>query len=427
MRRSFPRSSLLAFAAVAALAGCRQTAGALGASPAVVRRNADLLFGGFASRFSGIERSPKSAEARRKLIRSALVPSKVFDDTSVWTARPTAENRSLLVGGHATDHGYRFAEDPAAPRPQHSGDSWHIMALSRVEPDVFRWNTGVDFAVGQIGVTEVADIFGRLVGAGERRDEGAVRADYRAAFPRTAAAFGQLASVDTLRLVPLPDGSSVQSVVLRLDPKRLEPRYPRLAAYLKKYVSTGKAHIVVRDRGGIPWLVADARDERMRFTIRSHEGRLAPLSGALRPLPDSMVLEADMTVKVKLWTVGFSHLVTDLAIGREPDARTWTINARREPEWHLPLISERLLRTPLKRPFMGRGALLRLGVRDEHGTTLLVRSTELIVQESAILRFLNALGGNILDDFDPRTEREQNLFLREVFLAMRADVRALTD
>lgn len=408
------------------LAGCRSTPLAFGTTPSVVRRGADLLFGGFASRFSGIERTPKSAEARRRLIRAALVPSRVFDDTAVWTAR-AGDSRSLLVAGRATDRGYYFAEDAAAPRPIASGDSWHIMALARLGPDLFRWNTAVDFSVGEIGAVQVADLFGRFVGAAEGRAEAQVRADYRAAFPRTSAAFGQLASVDSLRLTHLPDGSTGHSVVVRLDPTRLARRYPRLGAYLRKYVSTGKARIVVRDRGGATWMVADARDERLRFTLRSKGGRLAPLQGQARPLPDTLVLEADMTMKVKLFTVGFSHLVTDLTIDRTEQSRSWTLHARREPEWHLPLITERLLRTPLRRPFQGKGAMFRLGVREERGVTLLVRSTELTVEESAILRFLNALGGTVLDDFDPRTEREQNLFLREVFLAMRADVHALTD
>jgi len=214
---------------------------------------------------------------------------------------------------------------------------------------------------------------------------------------------------------------------VRLDPTRLATRYPRLAAYLRKYVSTGKARIVVRDPAGATWLVADARDERIRFSLRSRDGRLAPLSGPVRPLPDSLVLEADMAMRVKLFTVGFSHLVTDLTIDRTQQLRSWTLHARREPEWHLPLITERLLRTALRRPFQGKGAMFRLGIREERGVTLLVRSTELTVEESTILRFLNSLSGAMLDDFDPRTEREQNLFLREVFLAMRADVHALTD
>lgn len=427
LRRSRLALALLALAATAPLGACRDSARALGGTPAEIRRNGDLFFGAIAARFGNIERSPKAADSRRKMIRAALVPSRAFDDTSVWTARPTADSRSLLVAGRATERGYYFWDDPAPPGPVHPGDSWHVMQLTRLGPELFRWNTAVSFAVGEAGAVHVADLFGAVVGLGEGRPEARVRADYRSAFPRTTAALGQLATMDSLRLTPLPDGTTLQMVGIRIHPDRLKRRYPHLAAYVRKYVSTGRARLVVRDRAGVPWMTIDARDERIGIVLRSRGGRLAPLAGEPRPLPDSMQVVADMSMKVKLWTVGFDQLVTDLAIEHSATHRAWTLRARREPRWHLPLIAERLLRTPLKRPFMGHGAMFRVGVRDERGTTLLVRSTELVVEESGILRFLNSLAGTVLDDYDPRTERERDAFLREVFLAMRADVRALTE
>lgn len=427
MRRFPPALALLAALGALALAGCRDSVRALGTSPATVRRNGDLLFGAIAARFGSIERSPKAADSRRKMIRAALAPSRAFDDTSVWTGRPTADSRSLIVAGRSTPRGYYFWDDAAPPGPIHPGESWHVMQLTRLGSDLFRWNTAVSFAVGEVGAEHVADLFGAVVGAAEGRGEARVRGDYRSAFPRTTAALGLLASLDSLRLTTVPDGSTLQFVGIRLDPDRLARRYPHLAGYVRKYVSTGRVKLVVRDRGGVPWMTVDARDERIAFVFRSVGGRLAPLSGEPRALPDSMQIVADMSMKVKLWTVGFDQLVTDLAIERTATSRAWTLRARREPKWRLPMIAERLLRTPLKRPFAGPGAMFRVGVRDERGTTLLVRSTELVVEESGILRFLNSLAGTVLDDYDPRTERERDAFLREVFLSMRADVRALAE
>lgn len=424
------RRSLLVLAALAgplALVACRDSVRALGTSPATVRRNGDLLFGSIASRFGSIERSPKASDSRRKMIRAALVPSRAFDDTSVWTGRPTADSRSLIVAGRTTERGYYFWDDAAPPGPVHPGDSWHVMQLTRLGPELYRWNTAVNFAIGEAGAVHVADLFGAVVGGAEGRAEARVRADYRTAFPRTTAALGLLATVDSLRITPLPDGSTLQIVGIRLHPDRLRSRYPHLAAYVRKYVSTGRAKLVVRDRGGVPWMTIDARDERIGIVLRSIGGRLAPLAGEPRALPDSMQVVADMSMKVKLWTVGFDQLVTDLAIERGTSHRAWTLRARREPRWRLPLITERILRTPLRRPFMGQGAMFRVGVRDERGTTLLVRSTELVVEESGILRFLNSLASTVLDDYDPKTERERDAFLREVFLSMRADVRALAE
>lgn len=429
MRRPHPigfrRLALAAFALALSLGGCRESARALGDTPAEVRRNGDLLFGAVASRFGGIERSPRAAESRRRLIRAALAPSRAFDDTTVWTSR-ARETRSLLVVGQPTDRGYYFWDTPTAPGPVRPGESWHVMQLTRLGPELYRWNTAVSFAAGEVGAGHVADLFGAIVGPAERRPEPRVRADYRAAFPRTTAALGLLASMDSLRLTPLPDGTTLQRIGIRIQPDRLKSRYPHLAGYVRKYVSTGRARIVVRDRGGVPWMTLDARDERIAVVLRSRDGRLAPLTGEARALPDSMQVVADMSLKVKLWTVGFDQLVTDLAIERTPTSRAWTLRARREPGWRLPLIAERLLRTPLRRPFTGQGAMFRVGVRDERGTTLLFRSAELVVEESAILRFLNSLAGTVLDDYDPRTERERDAFVREVFLAMRADVRQLT-
>ena len=412
---------------VAALgSGCGETARAFGTTPAARVRGADLFFAGLANRFTMVERSPRSARARRALIRAALVPSRVYDDTSVWSAR-AATTRTLLVAGRPLDRSYYLWDDVAAPRPTAPGESWHYMTLTRLGDGLFRWNTGVDFSVGNVGAESVADIFGHMVRGAERRDERQVRADYRSAFPRTTAAFALLASLDTIQLTPLPDGSTSERLVIRVDPSRMRGRYPNLARYLAKYVTSGRAHLVLRDRGGVEWMSIDARDEHIRIAMRSRDGRLAPRTGPIRTLPDSMVLEADMTMKVKLFTVGFSRLVTDLAIEQRAGYRAWTVHARREPEWHLPLITERLLRTPLRRPFMGEGAMLRVGVREERGTTVLVRSSELVVEESSILRFLNSLAGNVLDDFDPRTEREQHAYLRELFQAMQTDIRAMTD
>jgi hypothetical protein len=44
------------------------------------------------------------------------------------------------------------------------------------------------------------------------------------------------------------------------------------------------------------------------------------------------------------------------------------------------------------------------------------------VNESAIMRWLGRLGANAFGDFSGRTELEENLFLYEMFEAMRKDV-----
>jgi hypothetical protein len=90
------------------------------------------------------------------------------------------------------------------------------------------------------------------------------------------------------------------------------------------------------------------------------------------------------------------------------------------------LITERLLRAPLKRPFEGQGIVFSLGVRDSVGAqSLLTRRAHLAVRESAILRFFGMLGSHAVDEFTTQTELEQDRFIQECFGALHADLRAL--
>jgi hypothetical protein len=142
-------------------------------------------------------------------------------------------------------------------------------------------------------------------------------------------------------------------------------------------------------------------------------------------MPDSLALTGDFTMKVRRYTVGFRDYRGEFSVIRIDHERSWSIVTRREPKWVLPLVTERLLRTPLRRPFQGSGAMFRIGVRDDSagGQTLLHRRMHLEVQESLILRFLGRLGSIAVRDFSDRVEREQNDWLRELFSALAADVK----
>jgi hypothetical protein len=142
-------------------------------------------------------------------------------------------------------------------------------------------------------------------------------------------------------------------------------------------------------------------------------------------MPDSLVLRADVSGKAKMFTVGFHDLVADFTITRTPHERTWTVVAQREPEWNLPLATKRFIRTPLRHPFEGAGALFQIGVRDSTGAqTVIARRARLDVQESAITRFIGSLLGHAVNEFDEPVTLEQDRFLREGFAALAADVKA---
>lgn len=421
------RAAAAAIVLATATTACRPAADALRPGPGA-RQRADHLFGALAARFTDVDREPKYAAARARLIKGALTPSKIVGDTTVWTGG-TAVTRTLLIGGGLEGGRYRLVATPTPPRPSKPGDTQHVIALTRLDEDEFHWFTSVDFSLGQAGAKTVTSVIGELLTSAEGRSEGELRTQYRTAFPRTAAALGVLATIDSLRPTPLPDGSTALSLVIRLHPDQVAKRHPALASYLRKYVETGRMRAALRDAGGAAWLLTEARDNRIRVQLRIMDGELVSLAGGTpaRAMPDSMQLEMDLFARVKIFTVGVTRLQTDFVRTRSATEHAWTVTARREPEWHLPLASARLLRAPLARPFKGRGALFQIGVRDENGQTLLFRRAEMTVQESAILRFLGSIGATMAGDFSGRVEKEEQEFLHGVFSALWADARALAE
>jgi hypothetical protein len=86
-----------------------------------------------------------------------------------------------------------------------------------------------------------------------------------------------------------------------------------------------------------------------------------------------------------------------------------------------------MIRSSLRRPFQNEGAFFRVSLRNEGGQTLLSRRGQIVVQEGTILRFLGRLGSRAYSDLSARVEKEIQNYLREVFGAMRADARGLSD
>jgi hypothetical protein len=99
---------------------------------------------------------------------------------------------------------------------------------------------------------------------------------------------------------------------------------------------------------------------------------------------------------------------------------------QKEPDWSLPPAVGLLIRTPLRRPFIGQGSSFRIALLENPGgQTIVTRRTFGVVEESAILRFLNRLSGTMMGDFVEKTEAEENRFAAEAFNALRYDLRAL--
>jgi hypothetical protein len=213
---------------------------------------------------------------------------------------------------------------------------------------------------------------------------------------------------------------------MNFHPDLMRPVYPLFAAYLDKYLGPAKYHFALTDRGGAPLFDVVGRERAMTVRYRLQQGKLTSLNGPPKPWPDSLLLTADVLLKVKIFTVGFHGLLTDFVITNTGRDRGWTIIAQHEPKWDLPFVTERLIRSPLRRPFEGPGALFRLAVRDSAGAqTVMARRARLDVQESAIMRFIGSLASHALGDLDTKVEVEEDRFIRDIFSALQADLHPM--
>jgi hypothetical protein len=382
------------------------------------------LFGALGARHADVARSDKYAYARLQIAKGALVPSRVFADSGVWT-RGSGDVRLLETHGAWVGGKYALVSRVGVPAPQRPADGRHAITLSRLSNNEFRWDTTVDFAIGSIRPADVASVLGRLIASAEGKTESEARADLARAAPRTSGALGQLFSLDSLLPRRLSDGSTAVTLVVGIHSDRLRRRFPAFGDYVRRYVDPLRYRVVVTDQGGTPFLEAVGGDKRLTVRLRTCDGELVPLSGTPRPMPDTLALLVDFKAQVKRLGVGFRGLRMQLVhLRHDASENSWVVTAHREPEWEFPLAMSRLIRAPLRRPFAGEGSLFRIGVRgDGTGQTVIVRQIRLFVQESAILRFLNSLSGAAFSEFQDKVDREENAWLREVFAGMRADAR----
>lgn len=403
-------------------AACSPAVHSFGDNAAGARENADALFLGLARRFGPHSRDERLKEVRPKLLRSFLTPTTIWRDSAMWSSSRDS-TRTLAVAGAIANGSYVLAKVPDVGRPHLPGVARHLMHLTHVEGEVYEWTSTDQLAVGYVDADELHAVLTRALESFERHDQKALRAAIPAAFPRSSAALGRLFSVERLETEDHDDGSATVEIGIRLDPARIRRESPRLATYLERYVSSAKYALRLEDEGGMPWLAVRLQHGLLTLRWRTHGGKLQPFDGPIREAPSVFRMRASAAVKVFLFTVGASDIAGELHVINRPGERGWEIVMREEPDWQLPLAGERLLRSPLRRPFEGEGALVRYVARDSAGAqTLLVRDIRAQVQESAALRFLNSLGNKMASDLDEPTEAELQKFTSEAILALHRDV-----
>ncbi|MCC6930300.1 MAG: hypothetical protein IT359_15045 [Gemmatimonadaceae bacterium] len=413
-----------------ALAACREAVPPWGNTFEVAKRNADNAFAAFAFRFYLPQRDARFGIARTRMGRYALIPSRLFSDSAIWSTMSPDSVRALYVQGALTERGYQFTARQSAAYPDRVGDERHFLQLTRLGArgsDDYEWITHVDHAIGPVRAPQAGAAIGALFTAFEGVSSSALLAESRTTFARTARHLGQLFTIDSLRTTALADGSTSFALHVTISPDSLRGRYPSFARYLDKYLMESRARLQLTDRAGATYADLAIRDGRWTTRLRARDGRLVSLAGQPRPMPDSLRLRVDATARFMIFRVGFHDLVGDFTIERGEHTRAWAMQFRREPQWDLPLATERLIRSPLRRPFEGRGSELRLAIRDDLGNQAMsVRQIRTAVRESAIMRWLGGLGASAFGDFTGSSEVEENRFLYEMFSAMRLDVAALT-
>jgi hypothetical protein len=419
------RRVLLASSVILLASSCADSVRAVADGPTDRATKVEELSDAIAARFTTPERSGRFETTRRRLISGALHPSRVFSDTSLWTTTINPATHALWAHGSLTPRGYRF---DVAERGVLSelGDTRHVITLHRLSDGEYQWTTGVDFAIGSMTARDAGAMLELLLTGGHDHDANALRAGGRAAFPRTAAVMSKLFVIDSLSLRPGPQGTTLVNLNVGIHTEALKPTAPHFAEYLAKYVESSKYRFFVTDKNGVPYFEATGANRKLAIQYRVRGDGVVSTLGPPRPMPDSLRMVNDLSMHVALFDVGWHNLTTDFIISRGERSRSWLFIARTEPEWNLPLVTARLIRSALRRPFQGAGSTFEVAVIDSAGAqTVLARRARLDVKESAIMRFLSSLVARVFDDLDAQVEQEEAEFIKELMAAFQQDARSI--
>jgi hypothetical protein len=421
-----PFVRFLTLLAPCALIACREVGPAFGVNIPFARQNADEFFYSVGSRFTNIQRPQRIIHARAQFGHYALTPSGIYNDTTIWLS--IAPDSARLFGDEGIFSVDRYIVNARLTNtaPDQLTESREIVRLRKLSDNEYEWFTNVDVALGRIPAKNISDVLAAGLAGGEGKSSAAIRANYSTNFPRTVAALGRLFTIDTLRATTDNEGATTYDLAIRLTPDVLRATMPHYSAYIDKYISKGKYRITLTDKTGARWFDARAANYYMYFKVRSKGGHLAPLEGPVRPMPEALTIQMDMSMKILVFTVGWTEMMGDFEFINTPHERGWSMRFAKEPNWTLPPAIGSILRGPLRRPFQGTGIPIRISIRDTPGSqTLLNRRLSLVVQESGVIRFLNRLSGTAVGDFLGPSEREANRFNADAFRALRQDVAAI--
>jgi hypothetical protein len=414
--------------ALASSVACRDAVPSLGTTPERATSNATTMLNALADRFGPIELSPEIARARPRLARYSTTPSRLVDDKATWTSRG-ADDRTLEIAGVRRGGSYVLLHHHGVPAPRVPGDARHVMRLHVLGDDEYRWTSLDEVALGSITVADLDRALTAILLAAERSDGDATRLAARTAFPRASASLARMFVIDSLRTERDTDGATSVVLGLGLRPSRAAQSFTALGSYARKYWVPLRWRLTVRDSSGTGWGTFAKRDSSLVLRFRVKDGSLAPVGAPPRRADSVLHLTVDASAKVGPFRVGMRGL--DVRASRSASGAEMAMTFRfvDQPEWQLPPLVARLLRSPLRRPFEGSGALIRYGVRTETPASDTIstvwRDIDVTVRESAILRFFGRLGGTALGDFRAGAEKEAERLWGETLRGMAEDIKAI--
>jgi hypothetical protein len=415
-------TSLVLVVALALLSGCRH------ARPSALergeaRRHANTLLAILSAWTGPIEAEPELAVFQSKLENSVLTPSHVYGDDSGWTGETETE-RLLEVRGSVTSQGYRLnrAIDPRStwlPGEYHSR-----VSLEQLSKHEFEWRFLDELVLGTIPL----DTFSRVFETVLREAESAhpdLKAQCAAAMPRATQVLGRLYDVERMEREHLPDGSTTLTLEARMKPERIENDFPNYARYLKKFVKSVEMSVVAYELSGPRLWTFNFDDLVLSIRVRTKDGRLVPVEGAPRPLPDEFRVTSDLAVKSGPFRIGFRNLVTDVTLLREPNERGFIAAAQERPNWRIPFFLDPFVKGALERPFEGEGMVMRLALEGSDDEPTRIKSGfRMVVKETWLMRRMGGRDGRELHD---EAEQDMSRFQHEALEAVHADILALLD
>src|SRR6266567_455917 len=308
------RFATLALSAGIGLSACRQVAPAFGPNIPLARQNAEEFFYSVGSRFTNIQRPQRIIRARQQFGHYALTPSGVYNDTTIWLSIGPDSARLFGDEGHFSIDRYIVTTTLSNNPPDALAESREIVRLRKLSDNEYEWFTNVEVALGRIAAKSIADVLAASLAAGEGKTSAAIRANYTNAFPHSAAALGRLFTIDTLRTTTDAEGATTFDLAIRLAPEILRATMPHYAAYIDKYISKGKYRITLTDKTGARWFDAWAANYYMHFKVRSKGGHFAPLEGGMRPMPEALTIQLDMSMKIAVFTVGWTNMIGEFEV-----------------------------------------------------------------------------------------------------------------